>query len=79
MIPVRLWVFTYVSQVVMATRDGDAGTVCAAASRSHCLGPQFSLGVWRENTENIYGIQIVHKLQIGLENSITQRENQLEY
>ena len=50
MIPVRLWVFTYVSQVVMATRDGDAGTVCAAASRSHCLGPQFSLGVWREST-----------------------------
>ena len=50
LIPVRLWVFTYVSQVVMATRDGDAGTVCAAASRSHCLGPQFSLGVWREST-----------------------------
>ena len=50
LIPVRLWVFTYVSQVVMATRDGDAGTVCAAASRSHCLGSQFSLGVWREST-----------------------------
>ena len=34
----------------MATCDGDAGTVCAAASRAHCLGPQLSLGVWRENT-----------------------------
>ena len=35
---------------VMETRDGDAGTVCAAASRAHCLGPQLSFGVWRENT-----------------------------
>ena len=34
----------------MATRDRDAGTVCAAASRAHGLGSQFSLGVWRENT-----------------------------
>ena len=37
----------------MATCDGDAGTVCAerkAASRAHCLGPQLSSGVWRENT-----------------------------
>ena len=49
LIPVRLWVFTYVTWVVIATRDGEAGTVCAAASRTRRLGPQLSLGVWRES------------------------------
>ena len=63
LIPVRLWVFTYVSQVVMATRDGDAGTVCAERTRKIYMG---------------YRLFII-KLQIGIEISITQRENQLEY
>ena len=49
LIPVRLWVFTYVAWVVIATRDGEAGTVGAAASRTRRLGPQLSLGVWRES------------------------------
>ena len=49
LIPVRLWVFTFVTWVVIATRDGEAGTVGAAASRTHRLGPQLSLGVWRES------------------------------
>ena len=33
----------------MATRDGEAGTVCAAVSRTRRLGPQLSLGFWRDN------------------------------
>ena len=41
--------FTYVTWVVIATRDGEAGTVGAAASRTRRLGPQLSLGVWRES------------------------------
>ena len=41
--------FTYVTWVVIATRDGKAGTVGAAASRTRRLGPQLSLGVWRES------------------------------
>ena len=49
LIPVRLWVFTYVTWVVIATRAGEAGTVCAAVSRTRRLGPQLSLGVWRES------------------------------
>ena len=39
LIPVRLWVFTYVTWVIIATRAGDAGTVCAAVSRARRLGP----------------------------------------
>ena len=50
LIPVRLWVFTYVTWVVIATHAGDAGTVCAAVSRARRLGPQLSLGVWRDST-----------------------------
>ena len=50
LIPVRLWVFTYVTWVVIATRAGEAGTVCAAISRTRRLGPQLSLGVWRDST-----------------------------
>ena len=39
----------------MATRDGDAGTVCAAVSRAHCLGPQFKLGrLEREHVIDIW-------------------------
>ena len=33
----------------MATRAGEAGTVCAAVLRTRRLGPQLSLGVWRES------------------------------
>ena len=39
----------------MATRDGDAGTVCAAASRAHGLGPQLRLGrLEREHVKYIW-------------------------
>ena len=54
--------FTYVTLVVIATRAGEVGTVSAAASRTRRLGPQLSLGVWRDNTLKIYVIRIVHKL-----------------
>ena len=50
LIPVQLWVFTCVTWVVIATRAGEAGTVCAAVSRTRRLGPQLSLGVWRDST-----------------------------
>ena len=35
---------------VMERRDGEAGTVCAAISRTRRLGPQLSLGFWRDST-----------------------------
>ena len=57
---------THVTLVVRATRAGEAGSVSAAASRSRRLGPQLSLGVWRENTLKIYVIRIVHKLLLEL-------------
>ena len=50
LIPLWLLVFIHVTLVVWATRDGEAGSVSAAASRSRRLGPQLSLGVWREST-----------------------------
>ena len=58
--------FTYVTLVVMATRAGEAGTVSAAASRTRRLGPQLSLGVWRDSTLKIYVLRIVHKLLLEL-------------
>ena len=58
--------FTYVTLVVIATRAGEAGTVGAAISRTRRLGPQLSLGVWRDSTLKIYMIQIVHKLLLEL-------------
>ena len=50
LIPLWLLVFIHVTLVVWATRDGEAGSVSAAASRSRRLEPQLSLGVWREIT-----------------------------
>ena len=50
----------------MATRAGEAGSVSAAASRTRRLGPQLSLGVWRDSTLKIYVIRIVHKLLLEL-------------
>ena len=41
--------------------------MCAAISRTRCLGPQLSLGVWRDSTLLIYGIRIVHKLLIEID------------
>ena len=58
--------FTYVTLVVRATRAGEAGSVSAAASRTRRLGPQLSLGVWRDSTLKIYVIRIVHKLLLEL-------------
>ena len=58
--------FTYVTLVVRATRAGEAGSVSAAASRTRRLGPQLSLGVWRDSTLKIYVIRIVHKLPLEL-------------
>ena len=58
--------FTYVTLVVMATRAGEAGSVSAATSRTRRLGPQSSLGVWRDSTLKIHVIQIVHKLLLEL-------------
>ena len=58
--------FTCVTLVVIATRAGEAGTVSAAASRMRRLGPQLSLGVWRDSTLKIYVIRIVHKLLLEL-------------
>ena len=49
LIPLWLLVFIHVTLVVWVTRAGEAGSVSAAASRSRRLGPQFSLGVWRES------------------------------
>ena len=42
-------------------------------------GASVEFGLWRDSTLEIYGIQIVHKLLIGIDICITQRENQLEY
>ena len=42
--------FIHVTLVVRTTRAGEAGSVSAAASRSRRLGPQLSLGVWRDST-----------------------------
>ena len=51
-------------------RQGDAcwrgGKLSAAASRTRRLGPQLSLGVWRDSTLKIYVIRIVHKLLLEL-------------
>ena len=58
--------FTYVTLVVIATRAGEAGTVSAATSRTRRLGPQLSLGVWRDSTLKIYVLRIVHKLLLEL-------------
>ena len=58
--------FTYVTLVVTATRAGEAGSVSAAASWTRRLGPQLSLGVWRDSTLKIYVIRIVHKLLLEL-------------
>ena len=59
--------FTYVTLVVIVTRAGEAGTVCVAISRRRRLGPELSLGVWRDSTLKIYVIRIVHKLLIGID------------
>ena len=58
--------FTCVTLVVTATRAGEAGSVSAAASRTRRLGPELSLGVWRDSTLKIYVIRIVHKLLLEL-------------
>ena len=50
LIPIRLWVFTCVSYVVIATHAGRAGTMCAAIWRTRRFRPQLSLGVWRDST-----------------------------
>ena len=85
LIPVRLWVFTYVTWVVIATRDGEAGTVCAAASRTRRLadassGPAVELGrLEREHVKRYMGNKLFISYGLELIYSITQRENQLEY
>ena len=38
----------------MATRDGDAGTVCAAVSRAHCLGPELRAWAFGERARYRY-------------------------
>ena len=46
---ISLWLLVFIHVTLVVTRAGEAGSVSAAASRSRRLGPQLSLGVWRES------------------------------
>ena len=72
--------FTYVTWVVIATRDGEAGNCVCCRLADASSGPSVELGrLEREHVKRYMGNKLFISYGLELIYSITQRENQLEY